>query len=213
MIIHGKGSQRTFQGRLIGTEDEWQEIDMSKLTAQEIKKYEDKETNEPVTTLEELLDVFKGTGKVCNLEIKDYDPKIAEIALDVVIQKDMLDFVFFSSFRHEMRDHLRAAAKKRGIEKLPFGYLIAIYSSLNPAELEEHFVEGDRIIMARANVDVEFEFFEEKRKKLKEIGIKFSLWYSFSKNIESVEDYGFLVSKGFDLIIVNDMAVAEEYEG
>jgi glycerophosphoryl diester phosphodiesterase len=200
VVIHG------LPGGVIELEHD-AEIKIGEVDSSELHKYTLR-NGEKIPTLAEVFDTTK--DKIClNIEIKDTKIDIVEKALDLLIERNMLEQINFSSFQHYHKDKLISELKRRNLaDKVSFGYLMRITDKVFPNYDGAH--AGDSL-----NIDIRF--LEQQREeciahinKAKERGLKIVFWFPM-EYVHEDTFYDDMLSVGVDTIITNKPISVLEY--
>jgi glycerophosphoryl diester phosphodiesterase len=99
-------------------------IFITKTTSNELSTLEYIKSEESVPTFREVVILFKNTQTKINCEIKDWNPAIIKLMLEIIMEYDIANSVFFSSFNHDHRMNLfEEEAKLKLNSRIGFGYL------------------------------------------------------------------------------------------
>ena len=164
---------------------------------------------EKILFFEEVLDLCKDKISI-NIEIKDTREEIVENILDMLLEKDMLGQVSFSSFHHYLRKKLTSEVQKRGIkEDLSFGFLNHIYDLRFP-EYGVDTLPGDSL-----NLDIRYLTGSQEKcldtmAKAAEYGMNAKFWFPWFYTIEELS-YDKLIEVGVDTILTNKPQAVLDY--
>ena len=146
--------------------------------------FSDEYKNEPVPTLQQIIDLIKGKMKL-NIELKanGHEKKLAERTSKIVEDNNFLDQVIFTSFKFAEIDKVRELNKKAKV-----GYL---FSKL-PKDVDVFNANVDLLSAHYKIVDKEF------MKKAKAAGKEVAVW-----TVNKPGDLKRMIDLGVDAIITN----------
>ena len=140
--------------------------------------------NEPIPTLQEVIDLVKGKMKL-NIEMKanKHEKMLAERTLKVVTDNDFLDQVIFTSFKFDEIRKIRKINKEAKV-----GY---IFGKM-PQDVDVFSEDVDLLSVNIKTVDAAF------MKKAKDAGMEVAVW-----TVNKPEDMKRMIEIGVDDIITN----------
>jgi glycerophosphoryl diester phosphodiesterase len=180
IILHDRSLKRT-----TGIDKNIWETNYSELKGLDVGSwFSDEYKNEPIPTLQEIIDLIKGKMKL-NIELKTngHEKKLAERTLKLVEDNNFLDQVIFTSFKFAEIDKVRELNRKAKV-----GYLF----SKIPEEVDVFNADIDLLSVHYKTVDIEF------MKKAKDAGKEVAVW-----TVNKPEDMKRMIALGVDAIITN----------
>ncbi len=180
IILHDKSLKRT-----TGVDKNIWETNYTELNGLDAGSwFSEKYKNEPVPTLQKVIDLIKGKMKL-NIELKTngHEKKLAERTLKLVEDNNFLDQVIFTSFKFSEIDKVRELNKKAKV-----GYLF----SKIPKDVDVFNADIDLLSAYYKIVDAEF------MKKAKYAGKEVAVW-----TVNKPKDMKQMISLGVDAIITN----------
>lgn len=214
--IHGDDENGSCEVRLKDRLDApWQHLIIGDLTAKEIDglTYRHSEGHN-ILRLEQIIDAFKDSDIVINVEIKDFDPKITGMVVDAFNNAGMIDRLFVSSFFHYHRKHLRQYLEMKNLPHVAFGFLSYSIYHLASDEVMMQTMPGDSITVSQAGLRLHIGGYPDLFKKVKDRGLKMNVWFDGlnSATLETLFNYKSLADLGIDTIITNYPSKALEYQ-
>jgi glycerophosphoryl diester phosphodiesterase len=158
-----------------------------------------------ICRLTDLLKVFKGTDKILNIEIKEFDPRISSMIVDAFLAEEMLHQLFVSSFYHYHRQHLHKYLKSKDLPHVSFGFLtFNVYHGASEEVLNQT-MPGDSITVSHAALRRYISGFPELFRRATEKDLKINIWFDGTKSaaLETLENYTFLADLGIHTFITN----------
>ena len=158
-----------------------------------------------IPTLEDVLDAFKGTDKILNIELKDLDARLSKMVIDAFVARDMLPQLFLSSFMHYHRKVAADYLKEKGLPHVRFGYLT--YSIFDGTF--DHFYAnahpGDEITVSHASLRRYQVGLPDLLKKSAQHDMKLNIWFDGTSSLkyETLENYRDLFGLGIHTVITN----------
>ncbi len=180
IILHDKSLKRT-----TGVDKNIWETNYTELNGLDAGSwFSEKYKNEPVPTLQQVIDLIKGKMKL-NIELKTngHEKKLAERTLKLVEDNDFLDQVIFTSFKFAEINKVRELNKKAKV-----GYLF----SKIPKDVDVFNADIDLLSAYYKIVDADF------MKKAKAAGKEVAVW-----TVNKPEDMKRMIALGVDAIITN----------
>jgi glycerophosphoryl diester phosphodiesterase len=201
VVVHG------YDGGVIHFVDDVKEV-IHTIESKDLEKYTLK-NGEKIPTLSEVLDVCK--DKVCiNIELKETNSDVISVVLDLLIEKNMLEQITFSSFIHTHRERLTKEVEKKNIRtRVPFGFLMRLKEKKLP-DFEVECQPGD-------SLNVEIKYLESLREECLETMAKArarQMTIGFWFPMEYVHEHTFfddLADLKIDTLITNVPLVITEY--
>jgi glycerophosphoryl diester phosphodiesterase len=146
---------------------------------------------EKIPTLEELIDAYYGKIEF-NCEIKDKQEEFAQILIDLLLDKEIKNGFFVSSFHPEQLERISKLAE---FYEIPFkvGYL---YDKLDPLKYEEFLINGDVVSFDINLISVELVNLIHQKQKL-------AATYFYPPKDESDDLYLDVIAAGVDIIITD----------
>ena len=159
------------------------------------------------------MKTFKGTDKILNIEIKELDPDVNKIIIDMFAAHQMLPQLFLSSFCHYHRKVAVEYCESKGYPVAPFGFL-----TYSPYEiLKDNFLSltrpGDKVTLSYGSVMVHMDYMPTVIKQAEEKGVRVNIWFDGvdSKEHETLKTYKKLRDLGIETIITNHPSIALEH--
>lgn len=180
IILHDRSLKRT-----AGVDKNIWETKYSELKGLDVGSwFSNKYKNEPVPTLQEIIDLVKGKMKL-NIELKTngHEKKLAERTLKVVLDNNFLDQVIFTSFKFDEIRTIRRLNKKAKVGYL-FGKL--------PQDVDVFKEDVDLLSANYKTVNEEF------MKKARNSGKEVVVW-----TVNKPADMKRMIALGVDAIITN----------
>lgn len=207
IAIHGDDENGSCELRNIDKPDDlWKHMIIGDLTAEEIEGLTYKHSQgHRIVRLSQIIEAFKDTDIVINVEIKEYDPKITSMVVDAFHVAGMLDRLFVSSFFHYHRKHLREYLQARELPHVPFGFLSYSVYHLASDEVMNQTMKGDSVTISQAGLRLHMAGYPDLYGKLISRQLKLNVWFDGLKSmhIESIDTYKHLFDIGVDTIISN----------
>lgn len=206
-IIHGDSDFGTCEVRkLEDPNDPWRTTVVGELNSDELDTLTYKKSEgRKICRLTDLLKVFKGTSKILNIEIKEFDPRISGMIVDAFVEENMLSQLFVSSFYHYHRGHLHKHLESKGLPHVSFGFLtFNVYHGASDEVLNQT-MPGDSITISHAALKRYIKGYPELFSRASEREVKVNMWFDGTKTaaIETLENYTNLVDLGIHTIITN----------
>jgi len=205
--IHGDDENGSCEMRRHDTpEGPWNHIIIGDLLAEEIDKltYRHSEGHK-IVRVTQIIEAFRGTDIVINVEIKEYDPKVTTMVVDAFHTAGMLNQLFISSFFHYHRKYLKDYLQVKNLPHVAFGFLSFSIYHLSSEEVMSQTMPGDAVTISQAGLRLHMAGYPELYRKIRERGLKFNVWFDGLKSLhlETLENYKHLVDLGIDTIITN----------
>ena len=206
-IVHGDTSLGKCALRPIDQPDaEYKDLILGQLTAAELHKLTYKKLEGgKIPTLGDLLEAFKPTKIVLNIEIKEICPDIVGKIIGQFQAQGMLGQLFLSSFHHYHRREALEYCQKQGLPNVPFGFLTySVYEAASQPLLQQT-VPGDAITLSQAALRQYERGYPALRAAAADRGVHINVWFDgvVSDDVETLETYRHLHDLGIHTIITN----------
>ena len=213
-IMHGDNSYGECRVRPLNSEESKFELrTIGQLTSEELNSLTYAQIQGgPIPKLEDLLNAFKGTDKILNIEIKELDPKIVPLIIDQFESAGMLEQLFLSSFHHYHRNFALDHCKKKNLKVVPFGFLSYSIYGLASESVLGLTVPGDSLTLSYGAFRLHEHAFRGLSEAARERGLNINLWFDgvSSEDKETEETYRYLYDININTIITNHPSIALE---
>lgn len=206
VVIHGDTIFGSVRLAKLSNKNKFSSQIIPHLSLAELENCIDEHTLQKIPRLEEVLDVFEGSDKMINVEIKDSKVNSTEVVFDLFRERDKLGQLYLSSFNYFHKHNLKCLSNRHDIspDKLPFGYLNDLAQDLDVWRLKRDFTEGDSFILEFGNVFHQWEMIKETVQDLKKFGFKFGVYFPCDEIYENKRTYDSLFKdKDVDFLIIN----------
>ena len=186
------------------------------MTAEQLSHFGYRSSNgERIPLVTDLLRIFKGTNKVMNMEIKEFDPRIAPMLIDAFHKEGMLHQLFLSSFYFYHRVYASEHTQKLGLPEVPFGFLTySVFDALSEP-LKNLIKKGDQVTFSHYAMRRYLQAIPQVKEYLTSRGVGFNICFDGTKSedMETFENFRFLHDLGIHTIITNcpTLALAHNY--
>lgn len=213
-IIHGDTDYSRFECRLLeDPKAPWEHHRVGECTSTFIDTvtYRRSEGHK-ICRLSELLQVFKGSNTILNIEIKEFDPRITQIVIDAFEKEQMLHQLFFSSFFYYHKKYLKEYLILKKLPRVEFGFLTFSVNKVASEEVLSLTEPGDAITISHFVLKHSLHLYPELYRKAVERGLKLNTWFDgiVSDDRETLESYKELLDLGIDTVITNHPTKAKK---
>lgn len=186
---------------------------IGQMTLEELSKYGYQSSQgHAIPTLDDVLDNFKGTDKILNIELKDMDARLSKMVIDAFVARDMLPQLFLSSFYHYHRKVASDYLKEKGLPHVRFGYLAY---SIFAGAFDEFYVyahPGDEVTVSHASLRRYQVGLPALLEKVAKHDMKLNIWFDGTTSLtyETLDNYRDLFNLGIHTVITNHPSHALE---
>lgn len=187
-------------------EASWKNLIIGDLTSEIIDSLTYKHSEgHKICRLTDIIDFFKNSDIMINVEIKEFDPKITGMVVDAFEAAGMLNRLFISSFFHYHRKLLHKHLEQKKLPHVSFGFITYSIYHASSDEVLDQTMPGDRLTLSQHGLRLHMGGYPELFRKANEKQLKIGVWFdgTDSGHLETLETYKTLADLGIDTIITN----------